>query len=205
MTGADSASRGLARVVDAVRRLLAPAAPRGGRRDRPTAVYDPRDDDRADPGEIVWGWVPFEDDPARGKDRPVLIIGRDGADLLGLYLSSQDHDRDADEARHGRYWMDIGRGAWDPRGRPSEVRLDRVVRLSPGGVRRIGAALDRATFDRVTAASQQRTRDRSGSTRSAGPTRSPGPAESRRREPGAARDLQARDLQARGREGRQSR
>ncbi len=50
--------------------------------------YDPRDDDRADPGEIVWAWVSYEDDPSRGKDRPVLITARDGADLLGLYLSS---------------------------------------------------------------------------------------------------------------------
>ena len=28
----------------------------------------------ADPGEVVWGWVPYEDDPAQGKDRPVLLL-----------------------------------------------------------------------------------------------------------------------------------
>ncbi len=115
--------------------------------------YDPRDDDRADPGEIVWAWVSYEDDPSRGKDRPVLITARDGADLLGLYLSSKDHERDAaDEASHGRYWLELGSGPWDQRGRPSQVRLDRVVHLNPDRVRRIGARLDRQRFDQVVAA-----------------------------------------------------
>jgi hypothetical protein len=114
--------------------------------------YRPRDDDRADPGEIVWAWVPFDEGDGRGKDRPVLVVGRRGRDLLGLQLSSQDHDRDAaDEARHGRFWTDIGTGAWDARGRPSEVRLDRLLVLDPAGVRREGAALDRERFDRVVA------------------------------------------------------
>jgi hypothetical protein len=67
-------------------------------------------------------------------------------------LSSQDHDRDAaDEARHGRLWADLGSGAWDSRGRPSEVRLDRLLVLAPDSVRREGAALDRVRFDRVVA------------------------------------------------------
>jgi hypothetical protein len=65
-------------------------------------------------------------------------------------LSSQDHDRDAeDEARYGRIWTDLGTGAWDTRGRPSEVRLDRLLVLDPSGVRREGAALDRTRFDQV--------------------------------------------------------
>jgi len=48
-------------------------------------------------------------------------------------------------------WTDIGSGAWDPRRRPSEVRLDRLLELDPATVRREGAALDRARFDRVIA------------------------------------------------------
>ena len=40
-------------------------------------VYAPDLDGRADPGEIVWTWVVYEDDPSRGKDRPVLVVGRD--------------------------------------------------------------------------------------------------------------------------------
>lgn len=116
-------------------------------------AYNPRTDGKPDPGEVVWAWVPYEDDASRGKDRPVLLIGRDRRRLHGLMLSSQDHDRDAaDEARHGRYWMDVGAGGWDHERRPSEVRLDRLLTLAPGDVRREGAALDRPTFERVIAA-----------------------------------------------------
>lgn len=118
----------------------------------PDVEYRPRDDDRPDPGEIVWAWVPYDEGDGRGKDRPVLVIGRRDDELLGLQLSSQDHDLDAaDEARHGRYWTDIGTGAWDRRGRPSEVRLDKLLVLDPARVRREGAALDRERFDRVVA------------------------------------------------------
>lgn len=114
--------------------------------------YAPKADGRPDPGEIVWAWVPFEEGDGRGKDRPVLVISRDGEDLLGLMLTSKDHDRDAaDEARHGRHWVDIGSGAWDAQRRPSEVRVDRVLRLGVTDVRREGAALDRARFDLVAA------------------------------------------------------
>lgn len=119
------------------------------------AHYAPEIDGQPDPGEVVWAWVPYEDDPSLGKDRPVLVLSEDpdGVGWVGLMLSSQDHDRDADdEARHGRHWMDVGTGGWDAQRRPSEVRLDRLIRLSPGGVRREGAALDRAVFDAVVAA-----------------------------------------------------
>ena len=101
-------------------------------------------------GEVVSAWVPYDENDGRGKDRPVLVIGRQGSGLLGLMLSSQDHDLDAaDEARHGRRWTDLGSGPWDARGRPSEVRLDRLLVLDPATVRREGAALDRVRFDRV--------------------------------------------------------
>ncbi len=95
--------------------------------------YAPDPNGRPDPGEVVWAWVPYEDDPAQGKDRPVLVVGREGDLLACLYLTSKDHDRDADdEARHGRYWMDVGSGGWDREGRPSEVRLDRLLELPEG-------------------------------------------------------------------------
>ena len=114
--------------------------------------YTPHPDGHPDPGEVVWAWVPFDEGDGRGKDRPVLVIGRRDEHLLALLLSSKDHDRDAaDEARYGRYWTDIGRGPWDRRGRPSEARLDRLLVLDPSGVRREGAALDRTRFDRVVA------------------------------------------------------
>ena len=115
--------------------------------------YAPDLDGDADPGEIVWTWVAYEEDPSQGKDRPVLVVGRDGGALLALMMSSKDHDLDAaDEARHGRHWVDVGSGPWDRQGRPSEVRVDRVLEVDEDGIRREGAVLDRSRFDRVAAA-----------------------------------------------------
>lgn len=117
---------------------------------RPTITYTPVPDGRPDPGEIVWTWVPYEEDHSQGKDRPALIIGRDRHWLLGLQVTSQDHDRDAAwEASQGRHWVDIGTGPWDSRGRESEVRVNRLIRLDPDKVRRIGAILDKPRFDAV--------------------------------------------------------
>ena len=108
-------------------------------------VYAPDLDGRADPGEVVWTWVVYEDDPSRGKDRPVLVVGRDRRTLLGLMLSSQE--------RHGndRDWLGIGSGPWDYEARPSWVRLDRVLDVPEEGIRREGAILERETFELVAA------------------------------------------------------
>jgi hypothetical protein len=122
----------------------------------PAISYAPHPDEHADPGEVVWTWVPYEEDATKGKDRPVLVIGRDGDTLLALPLTSKDHDRDAaDEARWGRHWMDVGTGRWDARGRPSEVRLDRVISVHPEDVRREGSTLPREVFDAVVAAARE--------------------------------------------------
>ena len=108
-------------------------------------VYSPDLDGRADPGEVVWTWVTYEEDPTRGKDRPVLVVGRDHTTLLGLMMSSQDsHATD-------RCWVGIGSGNWDGEGRPSWVRLDRVLDVPEESIRREGAILDRTMFDQVAA------------------------------------------------------
>jgi hypothetical protein len=121
-----------------------------------TTSYSPEPDGQPDPGEVVWAWVAYEDDPSQGKDRPVLVIGRDRADLLCLQLTSKDHDRDADdEARAGRFWMDVGTGDWDRQRRASEIRLDRLLRLSESEVRREGAAIDRDVFTAVVEAARE--------------------------------------------------
>ncbi len=142
-----------------LRRLLArllPARPRvprypGDYRGLLEPVYAPHPDGSPDPGEIVWTWVPFEEDHAQGKDRPVLLVGHDGPWLLALQLTSKDHDG-RPRRRGGPQWVDIGRGAWDPQRRPSEVRVDRVVRVDPGAVRREGSVLPRDRFEAVAAA-----------------------------------------------------
>ncbi|WP_084102139.1 type II toxin-antitoxin system PemK/MazF family toxin [Demequina sp. NBRC 110051] len=138
------------------RRPAPPAGPRragaypGDFTGTPAISYSPSLDGAPDPGEVVWTWVPFEEDYSQGKDRPVLLIGRDGRWLLGLMLTSKDHDHEGGRDPRGRRrWVDIGTGAWDRRGRPSEVRIDRVVRVDPAAVRREGAILDRKRFDTV--------------------------------------------------------
>ncbi len=137
--------------------LLTPGSAAADAEPEIDSSYAPEIDGEPDPGEVVWAWVAYEDDPSQGKDRPVLVLDTagDGPDdgWVGLMLSSQDHDRDAeDEARYGRHWMDVGSGGWDPQGRPSEVRLDRLIHLERDGVRREGAALDERIFDAVLAA-----------------------------------------------------
>src|SRR5215203_4477658 len=155
--GARMAPRGsLVRRVGRVVNRLAGAVRRPAATPPPDVEYRPRDDGRPDPGEVVWAWVPYDEGDGRGKDRPVLVIGRRQGSLLGLMLTSKDHDRDAaDEARHGRVWMDVGTGDWDSRRRPSEVRLDRLLLLEPADVRREGAALDRELFADVVAAARR--------------------------------------------------
>ena len=106
-------------------------------------VYCPQLDGRADPGEIVWTWVPFEEDPTNGKDRPVLVVGRDRKTLLGLMLSPRP------TAHTTSNWVGIGTGPWDHDGRPSWVRLDRVLDVPEDGIRREGAIVERKTFDLV--------------------------------------------------------
>lgn len=116
----------------------------------PSLQYAPHPDGVADPGEIAWTWVPFEEDHAQGKDRPVLIVGRDGDWLVAVQLTSKDHDRDAEqEARAGRYWIDIGSGDWDRQGRPSEVRVNRLIRVRPADIRTEGTRVDEGVFTRV--------------------------------------------------------
>lgn len=116
-------------------------------------AYDPHPDGRPDPGEVVWTWVPYEDDPTQGKDRPVLIVARQGTNLIAVPMTSKDHDRDLDqEAAEGRFWFDVGTGPWDRDGRPSEVRLNRFLTVDPADVRREGAVLDEPRFQAVVAA-----------------------------------------------------
>ncbi|MGI8523756.1 MAG: hypothetical protein ACR2K3_10680 [Nocardioides sp.] len=50
--------------------------------------YAPRANGRPDPGEVVWSWVPFEEGGGRGKDRPVLLLGRRRRRWVGLMLTS---------------------------------------------------------------------------------------------------------------------
>ena len=125
-----------------------PPPERGGAYDYRGVVhfeYSPELDRDADPGEIVWTWVAFEDDASIGKDRPVAVVGRtDDRRLVALMLSSKDHNDD-------RAWLAIGAGPWDADGRPSWVRRDRVLAVAPGAVLREGAIVPRPVYESIVA------------------------------------------------------
>ncbi|WP_426938375.1 type II toxin-antitoxin system PemK/MazF family toxin [Pseudarthrobacter sp. S3] len=115
--------------------------------------YAPQPDGSPDPGEIVWTWVPYEEDHSRGKDRPVLLVGTSGRYLLGVMLTSKDHDHTGNGS--GDY-VDIGTGSWDRQQRPSEANLGRILQIRPDTIRREGAVLDRKRFDLVAAGIRRR-------------------------------------------------
>ena len=119
----------------------------------PEFSYQPVADNDADPGEVVWTWISYEEDPTQGKDRPVVVLARTGSDVVVAQLTSKNHDIDREQEAHwGRYWLAIGAGDWDPQGRVSSVRLDRLLLVSQRDVRREGASLDRATYNKVVTA-----------------------------------------------------
>ncbi|MGP3978370.1 type II toxin-antitoxin system PemK/MazF family toxin [Streptomyces sp. 8N114] len=115
-------------------------------------TYAPDPDGDPDPGEIVWTWVPYEEADGRGKDRPVLIVAREGngdpSPVLAVQLTSRTRNGDQE-------WLPLGSGPWDREGRESWVGLDRVLRVHPHGMRREACALDRARFNAVVHRLQQ--------------------------------------------------
>ncbi len=128
---------------------------RGGAFDyRGAAVpeYAPELDHEPDPGEVVWAWVPFEEDLTRGKDRPLAIVGRaldKPGDLVCFMLSSKD--RADDEG-----WILIGSGQWDSEHRASWVNVSRPLAVTPQAVRREGGELSREQFESVVAAAREK-------------------------------------------------
>lgn len=109
-------------------------------------TYAPDLDGDPDAGEIVWTWVPYEENDGRGKDRPVLVIGRESADrVYAVRLTSKAHDRDRD-------FLSIGTGEWDPQRRESWVDVEQVYSVHTAGMRREAAALDLKRFARVAQA-----------------------------------------------------
>jgi hypothetical protein len=128
----------------------APSPPSGaarGRRTRTAKVtieYSPRIDGDPDPGEVVWTWVPFEEDPSQGKDRPVVVIGRRNGNLAGIPLTTKRDDREVQVV--------VGKGDWDPERRTSYARIWRLLEIDEHRTRREGAVLERDRFDEVIAA-----------------------------------------------------
>ncbi len=113
-------------------------------------AYAPQRDGAPDAGEVVWTWVPYEENDGRGKDRPVLVIGRQSSErVYAVRLTSRPHDGDRD-------YLSIGSGQWDAQGRESWVDIEQLYSVHERGLRREAAALDRTRYARVAAALQRR-------------------------------------------------
>nr|WP_052679134.1 type II toxin-antitoxin system PemK/MazF family toxin [Microbacterium oxydans] len=112
--------------------------------------YAPARDGAPDAGEVIWTWVPYEENDGRGKDRPVLVIGRASADrVYAVRMTSKPHDGDRD-------YLSIGAGDWDSQGRESWVDIEQLYSVHEQGLRREAAVLDRRRYDRVSAALTRR-------------------------------------------------
>ena len=108
--------------------------------------YTPQKDNAPDSGEIIWTWVPYEENDGRGKDRPVLVIGRQSSTrVYAVRMTSKAHDHDRD-------YLSIGSGAWDSQGRESWVDIEQLYSVHEQGMRREAAILDRGRYDRVASA-----------------------------------------------------
>jgi hypothetical protein len=110
-----------------------------------TVSYAPQLDGDPDPGEVVWAWIPYEDDPHQGKDRPVVVVGLEQGDLVVVPLTTKPHPERDDE-------VEVGSGAWDRTLRVSYAKVEDVLRVRVADVRREGAILDRKRFDKIVAA-----------------------------------------------------
>ena len=112
--------------------------------------YAPTRDGAPDPGEVVWTWVPYEENDGRGKDRPVVVVAADGAErFLAVQLTSKPHGGDRD-------YVALGSGAWDGEGRPSWAKLDRVFVVHASGMRREASSLDAERYETVARALRAR-------------------------------------------------
>lgn len=108
--------------------------------------YAPSRNDLPNAGEVIWTWVPYEENDGRGKDRPVLVIGRQSDDrVYAVRMTSKAHDGDRD-------YLSIGSGGWDSRGRESWIDIEQLYSVHDEGMRREAAVLDRTRYDRVAQA-----------------------------------------------------
>lgn len=101
-------------------------------------AYRPRHPDgHADPGEVVWARVPFEDDPTQGKDRPVLIVGRaTNGNLVGVQLSTKTHHK-------GSFPIEWGSD------KTSHLRPERFIQVDLTNYRKEGAYIKKPVFQEI--------------------------------------------------------
>lgn len=88
--------------------------------------------------------------PRSAAPTPLTARGRSPTPRTSTALSNQP------ERSSEPNWLGIGSGARDREGRPSHVRLDRVLEVGEHDIRREGAVLGQAPFDRVADALRAR-------------------------------------------------
>ncbi|WP_442928235.1 type II toxin-antitoxin system PemK/MazF family toxin [Microbacterium sp. USHLN186] len=145
-----SRSRIAAALAGALGRLLQPRTQTvqidPGRVSDVRVGYSPSRNRLPDSGEVIWTWVPYAENDGRGKDRPVLVIGRHrGGRVYAVRMTSRAHDGERD-------FIGIGSGAWDGQGRESWVDIEQLYSVHPEGMRREAAVLDRRRYERVAQA-----------------------------------------------------
>ncbi|WP_169331397.1 type II toxin-antitoxin system PemK/MazF family toxin [Corynebacterium ulceribovis] len=101
-------------------------------------LYAPDMDGHADPGEVVH--VRFtEENSDQAAERQVLVVGRQGHTLLGTLISTnEDHANETN-------WVAIGSDSFS-HGKPSWVRVDRVLEIPESGIRRDGSIMPARRF-----------------------------------------------------------
>ncbi len=115
-----------------------------------TLVYGPVKNGSPDGGEVVWTWVPYEENDGRGKDRPVLVIGEHSTDrVYAVKMTSKSHSGDS-------ALISVGSGPWDSQGRESFVDVDQLYSVHSDGARREASALSQQKFEVVAKQLRQR-------------------------------------------------
>ncbi|MEJ5919363.1 MULTISPECIES: type II toxin-antitoxin system PemK/MazF family toxin [unclassified Corynebacterium] len=106
-------------------------------------LYSPDMDGQTESGEVVRVHVQIDGDHQPIHERSAVVLGRDRHALLGALISTRE------EHANDPKWLFIGTGAWDPQGRPSWVRIDRILIIPESGIRRSGTFMPRRRFDRI--------------------------------------------------------
>jgi PemK-like, MazF-like toxin of type II toxin-antitoxin system len=108
--------------------------------------YEPLPDGKPDPGEVIWVWIPYEEDPSVGKDRPALAVGwvpsTPEDDVAIVPLTSKWHAGQ----------VSVGLGSWDGGRKRSFAKVDQIYLVARTDVRREGASLAKPVFDAVVRA-----------------------------------------------------
>lgn len=105
--------------------------------------YAPNMDGQVDPGEVVFFLAQGDNASDQPQERALIVVGRIGDQITGLLTSPNPNNQ------WKKTWIDIGAGPWDTQGRQAWARVDKVIRISESDIRRQGAVIPPARFERI--------------------------------------------------------